>query len=50
MPPKDVVSDLMDPSGTLRLNLLVEPTFSTYFNPMPCPEFDYYIALPATVD
>jgi hypothetical protein len=49
-PPKDVVGDSTDPSGTLRPNLPPEPTFGTHFDPIPCPEFDYRIALPATVD
>ena len=49
-PPKDVVGDSTDPSGMLRPNLPPEPTFGTHFDPIPCPEFDYRIALPATVD
>jgi hypothetical protein len=32
--------------GTLRPNLLPEPTVGTHFDPLPCPEFDYYINLP----
>jgi len=47
---KDVVGDPTNPSGTLRPNLPPEPTFGTHFDLMPCPEFDYCIALPATVD
>jgi hypothetical protein len=51
MPPKnEVVDDSTDPGGTLRPNLLPEPTVGTHFTPLSCPEFDYYINLPASVD
>jgi len=51
MPPKnEVVDDATDPGGTLRPNLPPEPTFGTHFDPLPCPEFEFRIALPASVD
>jgi len=46
----EVIDDSTDPGGTLRPNLLPEPTFGTHFDLLPCPEFDYYINLPASVD
>jgi hypothetical protein len=47
MPPKnEVINDSTDPGGTLRPNLLPEPTFGTHFDPLPCPEFDHCINLP----
>jgi len=51
MPPKnEVIDDPTDPGGTLRPNLPPEPTVGTHFTPLPCPEFDYCINLPASVD
>jgi hypothetical protein len=51
MPPKiEVIDDPTDPGGTLRPNLPPEPTVGAHFTPLPCPEFDYYINLPASVD
>lgn len=50
-PPKsEVVDDATDPGGTLRPNPQPEPTFGTHFDPLPCPEFEFRIALPASVD
>ena len=46
----EVISDPTDPGGTLRPNLPPEPTVGTHFTPLPCPEFDYYINLPASVN
>jgi len=51
MPPKnEVIDDYTDPGGTLRPNLPLEPTFGTHFEPLPCPEFEHSVALPASVD
>ena len=51
MPPKnEVIDDFTDPGGTLRSNLPPEPTFGIQFDPLPCPEFDYYASLPVSVD
>jgi hypothetical protein len=51
MPPKnEVINDSTDPGGTLRPNLPPEPTVGTHFDPLPCPEFEYSINLPASVD
>lgn len=51
MPRKnEVIDDSTDPGGTLRPNLPPEPTFGTHFDPLPCPEFDHRVALPANVD
>lgn len=46
----EVIGDPTDPGGTLRPNLPPEPTVGTHFTPLPCPEFDYCINLPASVD
>ncbi len=39
----DVIDDPTDLRGTLRPNLLPEPTPGTEFKPLPHPEFDYKI-------
>src|SRR6202011_4185550 len=52
MPPPTVptVGDTTDPAGTLRPNLLPQPTTGTHFEPLKCPKFDPVINLPASVD
>src|ERR1700736_1933438 len=49
-PENEVIDDSTDPGGTLRPNLLPEPTVGTHFDPLQCPEFEYSINLPASVD
>jgi hypothetical protein len=49
-PKNEVIDDSTDPGGTLRPNLPPEPTVGTHFDPLPCPEFEYCINLPASVD
>jgi hypothetical protein len=46
----EVIDDATDPGGTLRPNLQLEPTVGTHFDPLPCPEFEHRIHLPASVD
>jgi hypothetical protein len=45
----EVIDDSTDPGGTLRPNIPPEP-IGTHFDPLPCPEFEYYINLPPSVD
>ena len=49
-PKNEVIDDSTDLGGTLRPNLPPEPTVGTHFDPLPCPEFEYCINLPASVD
>jgi hypothetical protein len=49
-PKNEVIDDSTDPGGTLRPNLPPEPTVGTHFDPLPCPEFEYCINLPASID
>jgi hypothetical protein len=44
------VGDTIDPNGTLRPNLLLEPTTGTQFGALKCPKFDLVINLLAFVD
>jgi hypothetical protein len=46
----EVIDDSTDPGGTLRPNLQPQPTVGTHFDPLPCPEFEHRIHLPASVD
>ena len=46
----EIINDPTDPRGTLRPNLLPEPTTGTKFKPLPYLEFDYKINLPPFVD
>jgi hypothetical protein len=46
----EVVDGATDPSGALRPNVSPEPTFGNHFDPLPYPEFEFRIALPASVD
>ena len=44
-----VIDDSTDPGGTLRPNIPPEP-IGTHFDLLPCPEFEYCINLPPSVD